>query len=236
MNDIGQAKDAELVRGDVSSRSSKSISGHDRVAAEDNIDKPLPARTREIQGEAAEFSAEIIELEAKLLGQPGLVTPDQPAHTQWGETELVARSIDGCHSGQVKVPMQIGPHERRNEPAGRCVHVDRDIKSCSRGKIVKRCSKLCNGLVMADRRYTEAGTTPIVFSSTCRRAPRQQIAFLYSKGARFGERCASGRAFCDAATNQWLASGPTPTFGGDTFANVGVIGPPANSLMLVPLI
>jgi hypothetical protein len=44
-----------------------------------------------------------------------------------------------------------------NYLGGEFSSVDRDIKSCSHGKIVQRRSNLCNGLVMADRRYTESG-------------------------------------------------------------------------------
>ena len=67
----------------------------------------LSAWTGEVQGVGFFGAAKVVELEDQMLGQVGLITPDDPTDTGIDETELMARSIDRFYTGKLEVPVGV---------------------------------------------------------------------------------------------------------------------------------
>jgi hypothetical protein len=58
-----------------------------------------------------------MELKDEILGKMGLVTPDDPADADVGETKLVTRSVDGDDTRKFKVPEEFWCGEGSDERA-----------------------------------------------------------------------------------------------------------------------
>lgn len=95
----------------------------------------LRGATGEVEGEGSLIGTEVVDVENELLGEVLGVTPDGPADTGVNQTVLVAGYVDGNHTFQSKVPLEVGV-DKRSDEATRC-SVDcsklvRGRKGCSR--------------------------------------------------------------------------------------------------------
>ena len=68
-------------------------------------------------------------MEDQVVGQLARVAPQDPAHAERGQPELVPRGADRLHPGQPEVPGDVGRAERGEEGAAGPVHVDVDVEA-----------------------------------------------------------------------------------------------------------
>jgi len=81
----------------------------------------------EVEGEGGLVGAEVVDVEDELLRQVLLGPPDAPPDAGVDQAILVPTDVDALHERQTEVPLQFRVQERRDEPATRCVHVDRRV-------------------------------------------------------------------------------------------------------------
>lgn len=63
--------------------------------------------------------------------QEALIAPQHPAYASVDQTELMSRSVDGDHTGDLEVPVEPWVSERRDKSARRAVDVNRNVQSCA---------------------------------------------------------------------------------------------------------
>ena len=117
----------------------------------------LPARAREVEGEGRHAAAEIVDVEDQVLGQVAFLPPEDPAASQRGEPELVARGIDGLHPRQPEIPFQSGGAEGRQKAAAGAVDMDRNVEPRGRLELIERVGDRLDRLIAAVERDPQRG-------------------------------------------------------------------------------
>jgi len=90
-----------------------------------------------------------MKLEDKVFGEMGLVAPDDSADADVGETEFVARGIDGDHAGELEIPEERWSCEGGDERARSTVDVNGDGMSSLLLILIQAVAHLFDGLIMA---------------------------------------------------------------------------------------
>ncbi len=99
-------------------------------------------------------------MEDQVLGQGLGVAPDRPADARVDEAVLVPGRVDRRDARQAEVPFEVGVDERRDEPAGGAVDVQRDVEAGALLEVVERSRDLRNRLVRAVEGRSEDGDDP----------------------------------------------------------------------------
>src|SRR5215472_959163 len=130
-----------------------SVPQHQVVLGDD-----LARRAGEVQRERGQVAAEVVDAEDKVLGQVGHIPPDDPAHAQRREAELVTGGVDRRDPRNLEVPFERRLQKGRDEASRGRVDVDGDVQARSRLYVVERHGELADRLVdpgvgHAQRRY-----------------------------------------------------------------------------------
>ena len=113
------------------------------------LGRHLRAGPGEVQRERRHLPAQVVDPEDEILGQRVRVPPHDPAHPGIDQPVLVPGGVDRRHPRHPEVPLQVRLQERRDEPAGRPVHVHRDVVASFGLHPVERLADLEDGLVAA---------------------------------------------------------------------------------------
>ena len=106
-------------------------------------------RAGEVQRERVLDGAEVVELEDEVLREVLLGPPDDPSYADIGQSELVARGVNGNDARNAEVPLQLGGGEGSDETAGSAVDVDRNGVASLLFILVQEVGHLFDGFVMA---------------------------------------------------------------------------------------
>ena len=88
----------------------------------------LGSRPGEVHADRWHLAAEVVDVEAQLLRQIGLLTPQHPAHTGENTAVFMAAGVDRLHAGQAEIPAQLRRIKRRNKGTGCPIDMDGDVE------------------------------------------------------------------------------------------------------------
>jgi hypothetical protein len=92
-----------------------------------------------------------MEFEDEVLGKILFVTPNCPTYARVNETKLVARDVDGSHTGELEIPFEtcFGMGEGSNEGATCSVNVDGNVMACLLLEFIENVRNLFDWFVVA---------------------------------------------------------------------------------------
>ena len=88
----------------------------------------LGSRPGEVHADRWHLAAEVVDVEAQLLRQIGLLSPQHPAHTGENTAVFMAAGVDRLHAGQAEVPTQLRGIKRRHKGTGGTINVDGNVE------------------------------------------------------------------------------------------------------------
>ena len=109
----------------------------------------LGAGAGEVHADRGHLAAEVVDVEAQLLGQQVVVAPEHPAHPGQHAAVFVAAAVDRHHPAETEIPDQIRGIERRHEAARGGVHMDRDVEAGAVLQGIELTAQLFDRLVAA---------------------------------------------------------------------------------------